>query len=57
MTEFGIEDKKEGWRLLIDLSKTSLNAVLLRSGNIYASFVGHSVHIKESYENLEIVLH
>lgn len=55
--EFGIEYKKEDWRLFIDSSKTSLKAVLLHNGNMYASIpVGHSVHMKESYENLEIVL-
>lgn len=57
MNEFGVEYKKEDWRLFIDSSKTSLKAVLLHNGNTYASIpVGHSVHMKESYENLEIVL-
>lgn len=57
INEFGIEYKKEDWRLFIDSSKTSLKAVLLHNGNMYASIpVGHSVHMKESYENLEIVL-
>lgn len=57
MNEFGIEYKKEEWRLFIDSSKTSLKAVLLHNGNTYASLpVGHSIHMKESYENLDIVL-
>lgn len=57
MNEFGIEYNKEDWRVFIDSSKTSLKAVLLHNGNMYASVpVGHSVHMKESYENLEIVL-
>lgn len=55
--EFGIDYKKEDWRLFIDSFKTSLKAVLLHNGNTFASIpVGHSVHMKESYENLEIVL-
>jgi hypothetical protein len=45
------------WRLFIDSSKRSLKAVLLHNGNNYASLpIGHSVHLKESYENLELVL-
>ena len=57
MSEFGIEYKKEEWRLFIDSSKTSLKAVLLNNGNTYASLpVAHSVHMKESYENLDVVL-
>lgn len=57
INEFGIDYKREDWRLFIDSSKTSLKAVLLHNGNTYASIpVGHSVHMKESYENLEIVL-
>jgi hypothetical protein len=45
------------WRLFIDSSKRSLKAVLLHNGSKYASVpVGHSVHLKESYENLALVL-
>jgi hypothetical protein len=45
------------WRLFIDSSKRSLKAVLLHNGNNYSSLpIGHSVHLKESYENLELVL-
>ncbi|GFY08761.1 cyclin-Y-like protein 1 [Trichonephila clavipes] len=41
----------------INLSKKSLKAVLLHNGNRYASVpVGHSVHLKECYENLEFIL-
>jgi hypothetical protein len=44
-------------RLFIDSSKGSLKAVLLHNGSKYASVpVGHSVHLKESYENLALVL-
>lgn len=45
------------WRLFIDSSKTSLKAVLLHNGNKYSSIpVAHSVHLKETYTNLELVL-
>ena len=45
------------WRLFIDSSKRSLKCVLLHKGNRYASIpVGHSVTLKESYENVKNVL-
>jgi hypothetical protein len=45
------------WRLFIDSSKRSLKGVLLHSGNKYASVpVAHSIHLKETYESLEILL-
>jgi len=45
------------WRLFIDSSKLSLKAVLLHSGNTLPSIpVGHSVHNKESYENMKILM-
>ncbi|GFW74769.1 uncharacterized protein TNCV_963441 [Trichonephila clavipes] len=47
----------EEWILFIDSSKRSLKAVLLNNGNRYASVpVGHLVHLKECYENLEFIL-
>jgi hypothetical protein len=57
MQKFGIEYKVNEWRLSSDSSKRRLKAVLLHNGNNYASLsIGHSVHPKESYENLELVL-
>lgn len=54
---FGIEYNKQDWRLFIDSSKRSLKVVLLHNGNRYASLpVGHSVVLKETYENLQLVL-
>ncbi|KRZ05510.1 hypothetical protein T11_3579 [Trichinella zimbabwensis] len=45
------------WRLFIDSTKKSLKGVLLHNGNVYASVpVVHSVALKETYENLEIIL-
>ena len=45
------------WQLLIDSSNLSLKAVLLHNGNSLPSIpVGHSVHNKESYENMKILI-
>jgi len=45
------------WRLFIDCSKLSLQAVLLHSGNALPCVaVGHSVRNKESYEKMEILM-
>jgi len=45
------------WQLFIDSSKLSLKAVLLHNGNTLPSIpVGHSVHNKESYENMKILM-
>ena len=44
-------------RLFLDSSKRSLKAVLLRNGNVKPSVPkAHSVHLKESYESIEILL-
>jgi hypothetical protein len=56
MENFNIEYDMNEWRLFIDSSKRSLKAVLLHNGSKYASVpVGHSVHLKESHENLALV--
>ena len=45
------------WRLFIDSSKTSLKAVLLHNRNTMPSIpVGYGVHIKESYDNIKVLL-
>jgi len=45
------------WLLLIDSSKLSLKAALLHNGNTLPSIpVGHSMHNKESYENMKILM-
>jgi hypothetical protein len=57
MEKFNFEYDVNEWRLFIDSTKRSLKTVLLHSGSKYASVsVGHSVHLKESYENLASVL-
>jgi len=53
----GINHNPLDWRLLIDSSKLSLKAVLLHNGSTLPSIpVGHSMHNKESYENMKILM-
>lgn len=55
--EIGIEYNPSEWRLFIDSSTKSLKAVLLHNGNKHPSVpVGHSVHMKEDYENVKILM-
>lgn len=57
MSMFNIQHVSDEWRLFIDSSKRSLKAVLLHNGNKYASVpVGHSVHLKEKYDNMAFIL-
>ena len=47
----------EEWRCCVDSSKFILNAVLLHTGNIHPSIpVAHSVNMKETYENMDLLL-
>ncbi|KAG7156179.1 hypothetical protein Hamer_G028999 [Homarus americanus] len=53
----GISYNISEWRLFIDSSKRSLEAVLLFNGNQVASVpVGHSVQMDENYNNMEYLL-
>ena len=55
--ELNIEYNPEEWRLFIDSSKLSLKAVLLHNGNTKPSIpVAHSVAMKETYENMPVIL-
>ena len=55
--EIGVEHKPDEWRLFIDSSIRSLKAVLLHNGNQYPSIpIAHSVHLKETYENVQSLL-
>lgn len=57
MNELGLSYKPTEWRLFIDSSTTSLKAVLLFNGNEQPSVpVGHAVNMKETYENMRILL-
>lgn len=54
---YGIKHIKSEWRLFIDSSRSSLKVVLLHNGNKYASLpIGHSVHMKEEYDNIKFIL-
>lgn len=49
--------KPEEWRLFIDFSIRSLKAILLHNTNVLAPVpITHSTVLKESYENVKIVL-
>jgi len=57
MNALGIKHDPQEWRLCIYSSKLSLKALLLHNGNQHPSIpVGHSLHIKETYENLKQLL-
>ncbi|KAI6651343.1 hypothetical protein LOD99_5309 [Oopsacas minuta] len=57
MELLGVQYEPSEWRLFIDSSKYSLKAVLLHKGNVLPSIpIGHSVHMKESHENMDILL-
>lgn len=54
----GFQYKAEDWRLFIDASVNSTKAVLLHNGNLFPSLpVAYSVSMKETYTNLEHILH
>ena len=49
--------RSNDWRLFIDNSKRRLKCFLLHNGNQYGSIpIGHSVNLKENYENIKVVL-
>ena len=57
MRKFGIEHISTEWRLFVDSSSSSLKGVLLHNGNNYPSIpIIHSVHLKESYESVKLIL-
>jgi len=57
MNALGIKHDPQEWRLFIDSSKLCLKAVLLHNGNQHPSIpVGHAVHMKDTYENLNQLL-
>ena len=59
LTHMGVKNYvPDVWRLFIDSSKRSLKCVLLHNGNKYGSVpIGHSIHMKEKYEEIKTVLH
>ncbi|KAI6646865.1 hypothetical protein LOD99_9134 [Oopsacas minuta] len=57
MELLGVQHEPSEWRLFINSSKYSLKAVLLHKGNVLPSIpIGHLVHMKESHENMDILL-
>ena len=55
--EIGILHDPNKWRLFIDSSSRSLKCVLLYNGNQHPSIpIGHSVQMKEDYENVKFLL-
>ncbi len=55
--EIGISCIPSEWRLFIDSSTKSLKAVLLHNGNKFPSLpIAHSVHMKENYDSVKILL-
>lgn len=57
IAKFEINYKSSEWRLFIDSSKRSLKVVLLHNGNKLPSIpIGHSVHMKEEYSNVVLIL-
>ena len=57
MPTLNINHNHLDWRLIVDSSKLSLEAVLFHSGNTLPSIpVGHSVHNKESHGNMKILM-
>ena len=56
-TSLGLPHNPSDWRLFIDSSRRSLKGVLLHNGNKYPSIpIAHSVHLKESYDNMQLLL-
>ena len=57
MQTLSINHNSLDWRLFIDSSNLSLKSDLLHNGNTLPSIpVDHSVHNKESYENMKILM-
>jgi hypothetical protein len=49
--------KQKNLRLFIDSSQRSLKANLLNNGNLIPCIpIAHSVHLKEPYDNMKILL-
>jgi hypothetical protein len=57
MQTLNINHNPQDWRLFIDSSKMSHKTVLLHNGKTLPSIpVGHSMHNKESYKNMKILM-
>ena len=57
LQELGCAHNSEEWRVFVDSSKFTLKAMLLYNGNTDPSIpTAHSVHKKETYENIDLHL-
>jgi hypothetical protein len=57
MQTLNINHNPLDWRLFIESSRLSVKAVFLHNGNTLPSIpIGHSVHIKESYGYMKILM-
>ena len=57
LQELGCAHNPEEWRLFVESSKFCLKAVLLHNGYIHLSIpIAHSVHMKETYKNMDFLL-
>ena len=57
LQKLGCTYNPEEWKLFVDLSKFILKEVLLRNGDIHPSIpIAHSIHMKETYENMDLLL-
>lgn len=58
LAHLGLEEyNTSDWRLFIDSSKHSLKCVLLHNTNKYGAVpLGHSIHLKETYESVKTVI-
>jgi len=55
--ELGCAHNPEEWQIFLDSSKFILKMVLLHNGNIHLSVpTAHSVHMKQMYENIDLLL-
>jgi hypothetical protein len=57
LQELGCTYNAEDWRLFADSSEFSLKAMQLHNENIHLSITNaHSVHMKETYKNMDLLL-
>ena len=57
VTSLGLPHNPSDWCLFLGSFTRSLKGVLLHNGNKYSSIpIAHSVHLKESYDNMELLL-
>jgi hypothetical protein len=54
---FGVDYNTFDWKMFIDSCQSSLKGVGLHNGSVFVSIPGaHSVHVRETYDSLMLVL-